>query len=112
MNRQNTKNPGSAQCSALGESFGNEISKSVPFADASESVKSAHTYTPPGPSEILASAAVTTILIRYMGIVGSRLLTRTLDRRFVVSRLLARKGCDLVSRLLARKVFQSPVGDW
>ena len=77
MNRQNTKNPGSAQCSALGESFGNEISKSVSFADASESVKSAHTYTPPGPSEILASAAMTTILIRYMGIVGSRLLART-----------------------------------
>ena len=58
MNRQNTKSPGSAQCSALGESFGNEISKSVSFANASESVKLAHTYTPPGPSEILASAAL------------------------------------------------------
>ena len=46
MNRQNTKNPGRAQCSSLGESFGNEISKSVSFANASESVKSAHTYIP------------------------------------------------------------------
>ena len=77
MNRQNTKNPGSAQCSALGESFGNENSESVSFANASESVKLAHTYTPPGPSEILASAALTTILIRWNGMIGSRLLTRT-----------------------------------
>ena len=76
MNRQNTKSPGSAQCSALGESFGNENSESASFANALETVKMAHTYTPPGPSEILASAALTTILIRYIWIVISRLLAR------------------------------------